>query len=60
MKQEEITESISNFENSCEYCNDDLIPVLDWKYGLDHILPDWKYCPMCGRKVVNGIGNGIL
>lgn len=30
----------------CECCCDE-----DWKYGLDHIFPDYKYCPMCGRKL---------
>lgn len=36
----------------CEYCDDDgFCPPLDWKYGLDHIFPDYKYCPICGRKL---------
>lgn len=33
----------------CEICNDDSILLLNWKYGLDHVLPNYKYCPMCGK-----------
>ncbi|MFA7637423.1 MAG: hypothetical protein WCX81_06640 [Monoglobales bacterium] len=36
-------------EKGCEYCNDPDCPPLDWRYGLDHILPGYKHCPMCGR-----------
>lgn len=39
--------------HGCEYCTDDDCPPLDWQYGLDHILPDYKFCPMCGRKLVS-------
>lgn len=36
----------------CEYCTaDEYCSPLDWKYGLDHIFPDYKFCPMCGRKM---------
>lgn len=35
----------------CEYCRDDCCPQLDWRFGLDHILPDYMFCPMCGRKL---------
>lgn len=35
--------------NDCEYCSGDPMRPLDWQYGLDHIFPDYKYCPMCGR-----------
>lgn len=35
--------------HGCEYCLDDDCPPLDWEYGLDHIFPDYKFCPMCGR-----------
>lgn len=38
-------------EKGCEYCSDDYCPPLDWQYGLDHILPDYCFCPMCGRKI---------
>ena len=38
--------------NECEYCCGDPMRPLDWQYGLDHIFPDYKYCPMCGRKVI--------
>ena len=38
-------------ESGCEYCGDEFVPALDWQYGLDHILPDYKYCPMCGRNL---------
>lgn len=40
-----------NREKGCEYCLDDNCPPLDWKYGLDHIFPDYGFCPMCGRKL---------
>lgn len=33
----------------CQYCDDKDCPPLDWMYGLDHILPDYKYCQMCGK-----------
>lgn len=39
-------------EKGCEYCCDEDCPELDWKYGLDHIFPDYNYCPNCGRMVV--------
>lgn len=37
--------------NDCEYCSGEPMRPLDWQYGLDHISPDYKYCPMCGRRV---------
>ena len=37
--------------NDCEYCCGAPMRPLDWQYVLDHIFPDYKYCPMCGRKV---------
>ena len=37
--------------NDCEYCSGEPMRPLDWQYGLDHIFPDYKYCPMCGRRV---------
>ena len=40
-----------NQDKGCEYCLDDNCPPLDWKYGLDHIFPDYGFCPMCGRKL---------
>lgn len=46
--------------NDCHYCNDDDIPELDWKYGLDHILPDYKFCPMCGRRMDGETDNSPL
>ncbi len=36
-------------EKGCEFCLDDSCPPLDWQYGLDHILPGYRFCPMCGR-----------
>ena len=36
-------------KSGCEYCSGDPMRPLDWQYGLDHIFPDYKYCPMCGR-----------
>lgn len=38
-------------DKGCEYCDDDCCPRLNWHYGLAHILPGYKYCPMCGRKL---------
>jgi hypothetical protein len=38
-------------DKGCEHCDDDCCPRLNWHYGLDHILPGYKYCPMCGRKL---------
>ena len=36
----------------CEYCQpDDCCSPLSWQYGLDHIFPDYRFCPMCGRKI---------
>lgn len=35
----------------CVYCLDDCCAPLDWEYGLDHILPDYKFCPMCGKRL---------
>lgn len=40
---------VAPVSHGCEYCLDDDCPPLDWEYGLDHILPDYKFCPMCGR-----------
>lgn len=39
--------------DGCKYCvqQDGFSPPLDWQYDLDHILPDYKFCPMCGRKM---------
>lgn len=37
--------------NECEYCCGEPMRPLDWQYGLDHVFPDYKYCPMCGRRV---------
>ena len=31
--------------------------LIDWKYGLDHIFPDYRFCPMCGRDL-KGEDNG--
>lgn len=42
----------------CEYCRDDCCPQLDWRFGLDHILPDYMFCPMCGRKLKGADSNG--
>ena len=44
-------------ENGCEHCLDEFCPQLVWEYGLDHLLPDFKYCPMCGRDL-KGADNG--
>lgn len=46
-------------EKGCEYCLDEFCPQLVWAYGLDHLLPDFKYCPMCGRKL-KGANNDCI
>lgn len=43
-------EQVEQVWRGCEYCSDDC-PPLDWQFGLDHILPNYKYCPMCGAKM---------
>ena len=49
--QEPISAEMWPREEGCEYClPDDCCSLLDWKYGLDHILP-YRFCPMCGRKM---------
>lgn len=48
---EQVKRERLNREKGCEYCLDDNCPPLDWKYGLDHIFPDYGFCPMCGRKL---------
>ncbi len=50
-KLEQAKRERLNREKGCEYCLDDNCPPLDWKYGLDHIFPDYGFCPMCGRKL---------
>ena len=48
----EVEQVKAEGQSGCEYCDaDGFCPPLDWKYGLDHIFPDYKYCPMCGRKL---------
>lgn len=37
--------------DGCHYCEDEECPELDWVYGLDHLLPNYKFCPMCGRRI---------
>ena len=44
-------ENTTHESNECEYCSGEPMRPLDWQYGLDHIFPDYKYCPMCGRRV---------
>lgn len=44
-------ENTTHESNECEYCCGEPMRPLDWQYGLDHIFPDYKYCPMCGRRV---------
>ena len=52
MDYKELKQIKTEKQIGCEYCDDDgFCPPLDWKYGLDHIFPDYKYCPMCGKNV---------
>ena len=48
---ERLAEYEDRDAKGCEYCNDNECSLLDWKYGLDHIIPNYKYCPICGRKL---------
>lgn len=48
--EEDIAKNATT-ESECEYCSGEPMKPLDWQYGLDHIFPDYKYCPMCGRRV---------
>lgn len=54
---EQVKRERLNQDKGCEYCLDDSCPPLDWKYGLDHIFPDYRFCPMCGRDL-KGEDNG--
>lgn len=44
-------ENTTHESNECEYCCGEPMRPLDLQYELDHIFPDYKYCPMCGRRV---------
>ena len=51
-KPPNVTENVAfstTTKSGCEYCSGDPMRPLDRQYGLDHIFPDYKYCPMCGR-----------
>ena len=48
---EDVAENATPEFSECEYCCGEPMRPLDWQYGLDHVFPDYKYCPMCGRKV---------
>lgn len=56
-KQENVEKA--EREKGCEHCDDDYCPRLNWHYGLDHILPGYKYCPMCGRKLDHEPEGGV-
>lgn len=45
-------EMVEKVWTGCEYCSGDC-PPLDWQFGLDHILPNYKYCPMCGAPMTD-------
>ena len=47
--EEGVVENATSEFSECEFCSGDPMRPLDWQYGLDHIFPDYKYCPMCGR-----------
>lgn len=50
--EQDPTETEPLDPNACHYCYDDgTVRELDWVHGLDHILPGYWFCPMCGRKV---------
>ena len=45
-------EQVEKVWRGCEYCSGDC-PPLDWQFGLDHILPNYKYCPVCGAPITD-------
>lgn len=50
--QEPISAEMGPREEGCEYClPDDCCSPLSWQYGLDHIFPYYRFCPMCGRDI---------
>ena len=50
--QQEAEKNNSLTLGGCKYCADpDGVSPLDWMYGLDHIFPDYRFCPMCGREL---------
>ena len=46
-------EQVEKVWNGCAYCMDDDCSPLDWQFGLDHILPNYKFCPMCGAPMTD-------
>ena len=46
-------EMVERMFPGCEYCDDPCSPRLDWEYGIDHILPDYGFCPMCGKPITD-------
>ena len=44
----------------CTFCLDDAAPALDWVFGLDHVLPGYRYCPMCGRPMTEEAAERLL
>lgn len=46
-------EQIEKVWNGCTYCMNDICSLLNWKYGLDYVLPNYKFCPMCGRPLTD-------
>ena len=46
-------EQVEKVWKGCAYCMDDDCSPLDWQFGLDHILPNYKFCPMCGAPMTD-------
>lgn len=46
-------EQVDKVWNGCAYCMNDICSLLNWKYGLDYVLPNYKFCPMCGRPLTD-------
>ena len=46
-------EQVEKVWNGCTYCMNDICSLLNWKYGLDYVLPNYKFCPMCGRPLTD-------
>lgn len=54
-----LKKAVYRADFGCEYCvPDDCCSPLSWKYGLDHIFPNYRFCPMCGRDLRRKEGGG--
>lgn len=54
-KPEDYINLDNNCLDWCGYCENNIGEgiALDWQYGMNHILPGYRYCPMCGRSLID-------